>query len=102
MAFIPKNYTTDGGDKTVIGGTLEFIGDGKTSGLIVDRMDSTDIDKALSANMGSVIATALTSKLSKKSIALQANSTATTLEGLVADFNALIAKLIAAEAMASE
>ena len=102
MAFVPKNYKTDGGDKTVIGGTLEFVGGGKTSGLIYDGMDSADINKALSANMGSVIATALTSKLSKNSIAFQADSTASTIAALVVDFNALLAKLIAAEAMASE
>ena len=102
MTFVPKNYTTDGGDKTVIGGTLEFVGGGRTVGLIYDGMDSTDINKALSANMGSVFSAALTSKLSKNSIAFQANSTATTLEGLVADFNALLAKLIVAGAMVSE
>ena len=102
MDFVPKNYMTDGGDKTVIGGTLEFVGGGRTVGLIYDGMDSTDINKALSANMGSVIATALTSKLSKNSIAFQADSTASTIAALVVDFNALLAKLIAAEAMASE
>lgn len=81
MAFVPKSYMTDGGDKTVIGGTLEFVGGGRTVGLIYDGMDSTDINKALSANMGSVFSDALTSKLSKNSIAFQANSTATTLGG---------------------
>ncbi len=102
MAFVPKNYKTDGGDKTVIGGTLEFVGGGGTVGLIYDGMDSTDINKALSANMGSVFSAALTSKLSKSSIAFQADSTASTIAALVVDFNALLAKLIAAGAMASE
>ena len=102
MAFVTKNYTTDGVDKTVIGGTLEFVDGVKTAGLIYNGFDSTDINKALSANMGSIFSAGLTSKLSKNSIAFQADSTASTIAALVVDFNALLAKLIAAEAMASE
>jgi len=102
MAFVPKNYKTDGGDKTVIGGTLEFVGGGRTVGLIYDGMDSTDINKALSANMGSVISAALTSKISKNSVENQADSTASTIAALVVDFNALLAKLKAAGLMVAD
>ena len=65
-----KNYTEQGGDKTVIGGTLEIKEEGQVTGLA----------KA----------------------AYQADSTATDVAGLVADFNALLAKLIASSQMASE
>lgn len=69
-----KNYTEQGGEKTVIGGTLEIAAGGQVIGLPV----------------------AFTP------VALQANSVATTIAGLVADFNALLAKLKAAGLMASE
>lgn len=65
-----KNYTEQGGEKTVIGGILEIAEGGQVKGL--------------------------------PAAALQANSTATTIEGLVADFNDLLAKLQTAGLMKSE
>lgn len=65
-----KNYTEQGGEKTVIGGTLEITADGQVTGL--------------------------------PAAAFQANSTAVDVAELVTDFNALLAKLIAAGLMASE
>ncbi|MDD4688515.1 MAG: head fiber protein [Eubacteriales bacterium] len=56
-----KNYTEQGGDKTVIGGTLEI----KEGAILIG------------------LPTALN----------QADSTATTIEDLVTDFNALLTKL---------
>ena len=70
MSYTTKNYTTDGGDKTVIGGTLEI-------------------------KEGAVL-------LGLPQAANQADSTATTIAGLVTDFNALLAKLKAAGLMKSE
>jgi len=69
-----KNYTEQGGEKTVIGGTLEIAEGGQVTGL------------------PSVFTPA----------ALQADSAATDVAGLVTDFNALITKLKTAGIMASE
>ena len=74
MSYNTKNYTEQGGDKTVIGGELAIIGDGK-----------------LTYN-----GTAL------KPATLQADSTATEVAELVSDFNALITKLKTAGLMESE
>ena len=57
-----KNYTEQGGERTVIGGTLEIVAGGQVVGLFTPA-------------------------------AFQADSTATTIAGLVADFNSLLAKL---------
>ena len=66
-----KNYTEQGGDITVIGGTLDISAGGKLM------------------FAGSEL----------KPAAFQANSEATTIAGLVADFNALLSRLIAAGLM---
>ena len=63
-----KNYTKQGGEKTVIGGTLEIVAGGQVVGLFTPA-------------------------------AFQADSTATTIAGLVTDFNLLLAKLKAAGLM---
>ena len=63
-----KNYTEQGGERTVIGGTLEIMAGGQVVGLFTPA-------------------------------AFQADSTATTIAGLVADFNLLLAKLKAAGLM---
>ena len=63
-----KNYTEQGGDRTVIGGTLEIVAGGQVVGLFTPA-------------------------------AFQADSTATTIAGLVTDFNLLLAKLKAAGLM---
>ena len=63
-----KNYTVQGGEKTVIGGTLEIVAGGQVVGLFTPA-------------------------------AFQADSTATTIAGLVTDFNSLLAKLKAAGLM---
>ena len=63
-----KNYTTQGGEKTVIGGTLEIVAGGQVVGLFTPA-------------------------------AFQADSTATTIAGLVTDLNLLLAKLKAAGLM---
>ena len=63
-----KNYTEQGGARTVIGGTLEIVAGGQVVGLFTPA-------------------------------AFQADSTATTIAGLVTDFNSLLAKLKAAGLM---
>ena len=63
-----KNYTEQGGERTVIGGTLEIMAGGQMVGLFTPAT-------------------------------FQADSTATTIAGLVTDFNSLLAKLKAAGLM---
>lgn len=104
-----KNYTEQGGEKTVIGGSLEIVSGGKLTiaegasveGVItapvVDALNSTSATSALSAKQGKV----LNDALAAKTAANQADSTATEVAGLVTDFNALLAKLIAAGLMAA-
>jgi len=95
-----KNYTEQGGQKTVIGGTLTIESgatvEGVVSASVVDALNSTSATSALSAKQGKVLNDALTAKTA----AFQANSEATTVAGLVTDFNALLAKLFAAGMMA--
>lgn len=69
-----KNYTEQGGEKTVIAGVLEITVDGKL------------------LFQGSQV----------KPTVAQADSVATTIADLKTDFNALLAKLKAAGLMASE
>jgi len=69
-----KNYTEQGVERTVIGGTLEIAEGGQVIGL----------------------------PSSFTPAAYQADSTAVDVAGLVNDFNALLAKLIAAGLMAAE
>ena len=74
MGYNTKNYTERGGDKTVIGGELAVTAEGKVT------FDGTELKPA----------------------AVQADSTAVDVADLVADFNALLAKLKAAGLMESE
>jgi len=74
MGYNTKNYTEQGGDKTVIGGELAVTAEGKIT------FDGTELKPA----------------------ALQADSTAVDVADLVADFNALLLKLKTAGLMESE
>jgi len=74
MGYNTKNYTEQGGDKTVIGGELAVSAEGKIT------FDGIELKPA----------------------AVQADSTAVDVADLVADFNALLAKLKTAGLMESE
>jgi hypothetical protein len=74
MSYTTKNYTEQGGEKTVIGGTLEIKEGASVTGLPSEFTPAEN----------------------------QATSTATTIEGLVADYNALLAKLKAAGLMVAD
>lgn len=74
MGYNTKNYTEQGGEKTVIGGELAVTEEGKIT------INGVELKPA----------------------ALQANSTAVDVADLVSDFNALLAKLKAAGLMESE
>jgi len=74
MGYNTKNYTEQSGEKTVIGGELAVTAEGKVT------FDGTELKPA----------------------AVQADSTAVDVADLVADFNALLAKLKVAGLMESE
>ncbi|MDY2955791.1 MAG: Head fiber protein [Enterococcus cecorum] len=81
MTYNTKNYTEQGGEKTVIGGTLEIKEGATVTGLpsptLPDPVEIPILD-------------------------FQSDSEATDVEGLVEDFNALLSKLKAAGLMAEE
>ena len=113
-----KNYTEQGGEKTVIGGTLEIL-----EGASVTGLPSASVSIATETTLGGIKAAAKTEtdtvpakvgtdgilyvqtypSVPEPSIAEnQADSTATTIAGLVVDFNALLAKLKTAGLMAPD
>lgn len=115
MSYNAKNHTEQGGEKTVIGGTLEVLpgativadegatvegfGGGSEYVLPIATQDTLGGVKAGSSgpvridNDGVVYLT---------TAGCQADSEATDVEGLVSDFNALLAKLKNAGLMDSE
>jgi hypothetical protein len=126
-----KNYKADGGDRLVIGGTLEIKEGatvlGVTTAEIVNNLTSTETGKALSAKQGKELKTLVDAKVATAAIVndlttggttvpLSAeqgktlagrvceNQKASTEEGspTVAEFNALLAKLKAAGLMADD
>lgn len=102
MTRVCKNYFDDGGDTLVITGKLTIDAgatvEGVVSAPIVDNLESTSSISALSAKQGKVLKDALDAKTA----ANQAASTASDVAGIVADFNALLAKLKAAGLMAAD
>ena len=74
MSYNAKNYTAQGGEKTVIGGTLEIKEGASVTGLPSQFTPAEN----------------------------QADSAATTIAGLVVDFNELLAKLKTAGLMAPD
>ncbi|GED69397.1 hypothetical protein BRE01_30990 [Brevibacillus reuszeri] len=114
MGHQTKNYVTDNGNRTVIGGVLEIAGGGQIvkdgvpielGGNASDITDSSITTSKLAdgaitlAKFGADATKSLNGKLTAKKAAAQADSTATGVEGLVADFNELLAKLRAAGIM---
>lgn len=76
MSYSAKNYMEQGGDKWVVGGTLEI----KEGATVTGLPGGDGVPQA----------------------AAQADSTAADVAGLVTDFNALLAKLKAAGLMAAD
>ena len=81
MEYNAKNYRVQGGDRLVIGGTLEIKEGASVTGLPPATADHAGV-VGLAAN--------------------QAASTATELAGLVTEFNTLLAALKAAGIMAAD
>lgn len=82
MGYNTKNYTEQGGEKTVIGGALEIREGASVTGL------SAYLEPATKTSLGGV-----------KAAASQVDSAATEVTELVSDFNSLLAKLRAAGLM---
>ena len=111
MSYNTKNYTEQGGEKTVIGGTIDLTGAtvvGVVTADVVNNLTTTAAGKALDARQGKALkdaadALAITvgGKLTATAAANQADSTEET-SPTTAEFNALLAKLIAAGLMAAD
>ena len=124
MSYNTKNYTEQGGEKTVIGGTLEIKEGASVTGLSADPLlvateETLGGVKAAAADEGDTVeikigedgklyaptyptdATESVSGLLKMA-ANQADSIAEDTATLVTDFNALLAKLKAAGLMAAD
>ncbi len=124
MSYNTKNYTEQGGEKTVIGGTLEIKEGASVTGLSADPLlvateETLGGVKAAAADEGDTVeikigedgklyaptyptdATESVSGLVKRA-AYQADSIAEDTATLVTDFNALLAKLKAAGLMAAD
>jgi hypothetical protein len=124
MSYNTKNYTEQGGEKTVIGGTLEIKEGASVTGLSADPLlvateETFGGVKAAAADEGDTVeikigedgklyaptyptdATESVSGLVKMA-ANQADSIAEDTATLVTDFNALLAKLKAAGLMATD
>lgn len=105
MAYMGKNYSTDGGDKLVIGGTLE-VGDGAT---VTGLTDISAIPTAAADTLGCIkvgdglsIAEGVLSVDMCTPAANQAASTADTVAKLKTDFNALLEALKTAGLMEAD
>ena len=124
MSYNTKNYTEQGGEKTVIGGTLEIKEGALVTGLSADPLvvatDETlggikaaaagedDIVEVKIGEEGKLYAPAYPTDATEsvaglvKSAANQADSIAEDTVTLVTDFNALLAKLKAAGLMTAD
>jgi hypothetical protein len=96
MGYNAKNYNTNGGNTTVIGGELDIASDAvvKVGGDLVEFTG-----KIIDAYTKAETDTLLTAKLTATKSATQVVSTAADVAGLVTDFNALLAKLKSAGIM---
>jgi len=115
MSYNAKNYTEQGGEKTVIGGTLEIL-----EGASVTGLSSASVSIATETTLGGIKAATKTetdivpAKIGADGILYvptyptvpeipvaenQAASVASDITGLLTDFNALLAKLKAAGLM---
>ena len=112
-----KNYTEQGGEKTVIGGTLEIKEGASVTGLTstaapasetalggvkAAAKEETDTVEAKIGADGRLYVPTYPVVPEIPTAANQADSTATDAPGLVTDFNALLAKLKVAGLMADE
>lgn len=111
-----KNYMADGGDKWVVGGTLEIAPGATVTGATLEEMGMASAENlgavqvgegleataqgVLSAKVGDGLEITADGEIAVTAAANQADSEATDVSELVDDFNALLAKLVAAGLMA--
>lgn len=118
MSYNTKNYTEQGGEKTVIGGTLEIKAGATVTGLAANPLlAATEIDlggvKAVAKEETDTVLVKISADdnlyvpaypvVPEIPVAeYMADSVAEDLPTMLADFNSLLAKLRAAELMAAE
>ena len=110
MGYNSKNYNAQGGDKLVIGGTLEFTNDAVVTNMPDSGRQPYELPIAGASTLGGVkvgdgLSITEEGVLSADGItpaANQADSEATELSGLVSDFNTLLAALKTAGLMVSD
>lgn len=97
MSYVTKNYTEQGGEKTVINGTLEIA-----SGATLDFKNGATVNGLPPAPEYSLPAASAAALGGVRVAANQADSTAADVAGLVTDFNTLLAKLKTAGIIAAD
>ena len=105
MSYNAKNYTEQGGETTHFGGKVVFEEGVEVEGLSADPLNKASADTLGGIKVGDGLSIDSDGVLSADGItpaANQADSTATTIAGLVTDFNALLAKLKTAGLMAAD
>ena len=118
MSYNSKNYTEQGGEKTVIGGTLEIKEGASVTGLPSPQMSvaseaafggvkaaaktETDTVQAKIGADGNLYVPAYPAVPEVPVVANQTASTAEDIAALLADFNSLLTKLKAAGLMAPD
>ena len=105
MSYNAKNYTEQGGNVTHFGGKVVFEEGVEVEGLSADPLNKASADTLGGIKVGDGLSIDSDGVLSADGItpaANQADSTATTIAGLVTDFNALLAKLKTAGLMAAD
>ena len=110
MSYNVKNYTEQGGEKTVIGGILEIKEGASVTGLPSTSEDTVGGIKAASKSAGDTVEVKVgeDNKLFVPTyptvpiVANQAASTAVDVAALLTDFNALLTKMKAAGLMATD
>lgn len=118
MSYNTKNYTEQGGEKTVVGGTLEIKAEATVTGLAANPLlaatesafggikagakEETDTVPAKIGADGNLYVPTYPVVPEVPVAEYMADSTAEDLPTLLADFNALLAKLKTAGLMATE
>ena len=105
MSYNAKNYTEQGGETTHFGGKVVFEEGVEVEGLSADPLNKASADTLGGVKVGEGLSIDADGVLSADGVTPaenQADSTATTIAGLVTDFNALLAKLKTAGLMTAD
>lgn len=105
MSYNAKNYTEQGGDVSHFGGKVVFEEGVEVEGLSADPLNKASADTLGGIKVGEGLSIDADGVLSADGITPaenQADSTATTIAGLVTDFNAMLTKLKTAGLMTAD